>query len=120
MFMTDATRQRVPESRAAQSCARPAAADRSVLRSRRPVGEGLVYLSAPGLSLSRTNAATERAGLTRRSQTGIHGETSNQPDRARAEVCCHQRIVHQRGSQPRVAAARARAWVSRNQFGNAP
>src|SRR5882724_1906802 len=34
-----------------------------------------------------------------------------------------KRIVHQRGGQPsvaRAAAARARAWVSRNQFGHAP
>jgi len=34
-----------------------------------------------------------------------------------------QGIVHQRGGQPsvaRAAAARTRAWVSRNQFGNVP
>ena len=63
------------------------------------------------------------AGPAKRSQTGIHRQTSAQPGPARPHVCCGQRIVYQRGGQPsvvRTAAARARAWVSRNQFGNAP
>src|SRR5258707_15852358 len=46
-----------------------------------------------------------------------------QPGPPRPHVCCGQRIVHQRGGQSsvaRAAAARARAWVSGSQFGNAP
>ena len=41
----------------------------------------------------------------------------------RVRAYCREGIVHQRGSQSslaRAAAARARAWVSRNQFGNIP
>src|SRR5437667_2779182 len=60
-------------------------------------------------------------GPAKRSQTGIHGEASAQPDSARPDVRGGKRIVHQRGGQPslaRAAAARARAWVSRNQFGD--
>src|SRR6266516_859617 len=88
----------------------------------RTVGPGLLHFAASSLSLPRTSSATETAGPAKRSQAGIHRQTPTQPDPACAHVCCGQEIVHQRGGQPgiaRAAAARARAWVSRNQFGNA-
>ena len=91
------------------------------LRCGRPVGPGLLHFAASGLPLSRTSSASETADPAQRSQTGIHRQTSAQPGPASPHVCCGQRIVHQRGGQLSVAratAARARAWVSRNQFGN--
>jgi hypothetical protein len=120
--MTYATRKRVPESRAPQSRPRSVAASRSTLGCGRTVGPGLLHFAASSLSLPRTSAASETADPTPRSQTGIHRQTATQPGPARAHVCRGQRIVHQRGGHPsiaRAAAARARAWVSRNQFGTA-
>ena len=121
MFMTDAARERYSESRASQSCARPVAACRSALRRGQTVGPGLLYFAASSLSIPRTSSRAEKADPAQRSQTGIHGQTSTQPGTARTHVCRSQRIVHQRGGQPsvaRAAAARTRAWVSRNQVGN--
>ena len=123
MFMTDATRQRVPEGRTSQSRARPVAACRSALRCGRTTGPGMLHFAAPSLALPRASSAAETAGPTKRSQTGVHCQASTQPGSARADIRCGQRIVHQRGGQPsvaRAASARARAWVSRNQFGDAP
>ena len=123
MFMTGAARQRNPENRASQSRARPVAAFRSSLRRSRTTGPGLLHFAASSLSIPRTSSTAERADPAHRSQTSIHRQTSTKPGPARAHVCCGQGIVHQRGGQPsvaRAAAARARAWVSRNQFGNAP
>ncbi len=111
------------KSRAPQSRARSVAACRSTLRCGRTVGPGLLHFAASSLSLPRTSSAAETAGPAQRSQTGIHRQASTQPGPARPHVCCGQRIVHQRGGQPsvaRAAAARARAWVSRNQFGHVP
>jgi hypothetical protein len=86
-------------------------------------GPGMLHFAASSLSLPRASSAAETAGPAKRSQTGVHRQASTQPGSARAGVRCGQRIVHQRGGQPsvaRAAAARARAWVSRNQFGDAP
>ena len=121
MFMTDATRQRDSASRAPQSRARPVAECRSALRCGRTIGPCLLHIAPPSLSVPRTSSAAETAGRSKRSQTGIHRQTSTQPDPASPHVGCGQRIVHQRGGQPSIAsaaAARARAWVSRNQFGD--
>jgi hypothetical protein len=123
MFMTDTTRQRNPESRAPQSCARPIGAGRAALRCGRTVGTGLLHFAAASLSLPRTSSVAETTGPAKRSQTGIHGEASSQSGRARPDVRCRKRIVDQRGGQPsvaRAAAAKAGAWVSRNQFGHEP
>jgi hypothetical protein len=123
IFMTYAARQRVRKSRAPQSRARPVAARRSTLRCGRTVGPRLLHFAASGLSLPRRSSATETAGPAQRSQTGIYRQTATQPGPARPQVCCSQRIVHQRGGQPsvaRAAATRTRAWVSRNQIGNVP
>lgn len=121
--MAAVARQRVAKGRTSQSSARPAAGCRSALQGSRAVGPGLLDIDAPSLSLPRTSSAVEGTGPAERSQTGIHGQTSAQSRRARPHVCCDQGIVDQRGRQPgvaRAAAARARAWVSRKQFGNAP
>ena len=121
MFMADATRQRISESRAPQSCARSAAACRGTLRCGRTVGPGLLHFTASSLSLPRTSSAVKRTGPTKRRQAGIHGQASTQLGSACADVRCGKRTIHQRGSQPSVArsaATRARAWVSRSQFGN--
>jgi hypothetical protein len=120
--MTDATRQRDPESRAPQSRARPVAACRSTLRCSRTVVPGLLHFATSSLSVPRTSSAVETAAPAQRSQTGLHGQTSTQPGAARPHVCRGQKIVDQRGGHPSIAcaaAARTRAWVSRNQFGAA-
>ena len=121
IFMTDAARQRCPEGRAPQSRTGLASTYRATLRCGRTPGARLLDFAASSLPLPRTSSATETAGPAKRSQAGIHRQTPTQPDPARAHVCCGKRIVHQRGGQPsiaRAAAARARAWVSRNQFGD--
>ena len=123
MFMTDATRERTPKGRAAQSCAGPTAACRSTLRCGRAPGAGLLYFAASSLPLPRAGSATEGASPSHRSQIGVYRQTSTQPDSAGPSVRCHQTIVHQRGSQPgiaRPAPTRARAWVSRDQIGPGP
>ena len=121
--MTDATRQPIRESQAPKSRAESFAACRSTLRCCRAVSARLLHIAASGLSLPRASAESETTSPDQRVQTGIYGEASTQPGSARADVRCGQRIIHQRGGQPsvaRAAAARARAWVSRNQFGHVP
>ena len=121
--MTDAARERCPEGRAPQSRADPASASRSTFRCGRAIGKGLFHFAAASISLPRTSAAAETTGPAKRNQTGIHGEASTQLGSARPGLRCGKGIVHQRGGQPSVAgaaAARARAWVSRNQFGHIP
>jgi hypothetical protein len=123
IFMTDAARQRYPEGRAPQSRAYLTSARRATLRCGRTLGTGLLHLATPGLPLPQTSSATESAGSTRRIETGIHGETSTQPDSTGAGVRHKETIVHQRGGRQGVAravAARARAWVSRGQLGREP
>ena len=122
IVMTDATRKRTPKGRAAQSCAGPTAACRSTLRCGRAPGAGLLYFAASSLPLPRTSSASEGAGSATGNQTGLYGQAPKQPDSASPSVRNSQRLVDQRGGQPSIAravAARARAWVSRNQFGNA-
>jgi hypothetical protein len=121
--MTDASRQRCPEGRAAQSSTGPASASRSTFRCGRAAGAGLLYFAASSLPLSRTSSAAEGARSARRGQTGLYGQASTQSDSACPGVRYNERVVHQRGGQPgiaRAAAARARAWVSRNQVGHGP
>ncbi len=121
MFMTDAARQRISESRAPQSRAQAVAACGSTLRCCRTVGARLLHFAASGLSLPRASSESETTGPPPRIQGGIHGETSTQPGSARANFRCGEKNVHQRGGQSsvaRAAAERARAWVSRNQFGH--
>jgi hypothetical protein len=121
--MTDAACQRCPEGRAPQSRTGPAAANRSTFRSCRATGAGVLDFDASSPSLPRTSSATEGACSCRRGQTGIYGEASTQPDTAGPGVLYNKASVHQRGGQPGIAratAARARAWVSRSQFGRGP
>ena len=121
--MTDAARQRYPESRAHQSRVDFTSAGRATLRCSRTPRSRLLHLAAPSLPLPRTSSAPESAGFTRRIEAGIYGETSAQPDSAGPSVRNKERVVHQRGGQPGIAlavAARARAWVSRGQLGRVP
>ncbi len=119
--MTDAACQRCPEGRAPQSRAGPASASRSTFRCGQAPGAGLLHFAASSLPLPRPSSATEGACAARRSQTGIYRQASTQSDSASPGVRYHKTIIHQRGRQPgvaRAAAARARAWVSRSQFGH--
>lgn len=120
MFMTDAARERCPEGRASQSRTDPASASRSTFRCGRAIGARLLHFAASSLPVPRTRAAIEGACSARRSQTGIYGQASTQPNSAGAGIRYNETIVHQRGGQPgvaRAAAARARAWVSRSPVG---
>jgi hypothetical protein len=121
--MTGAACQRCPEGRAPQPRTGPTSASQSTFGCGRAAGAGLLYFAASSLPLPRTSSATEGAGTPRRSQTGLYGQASTQLNSACPGVRYKEAIVHQRGGQPgvaRAAAARARAWVSRNQFGNIP
>lgn len=121
--MTDAARQRCPEGRAPQSRTGSASASRSTFRCCRATGAGLLHFATSSLPLPRTSSTTEGACSARRNQTGIYSQASTQPDSAGPGVRYNKTIVHQRGGQPgvaRAAAARARAWVSRNQAGHGP
>ena len=121
IFMTDAARQRCPEGRAPQSRTGLASASRATFRCGRTPGAGLLDFAASSLPIPRTSSATEGAGTARRSQIGIYGQASTQPDSASPGVRHNETIVYQRGGQPgvaRAAAARTRAWVSRSQFGH--
>src|SRR6266542_2400195 len=123
IFMTDAARQRYLKSRAPPSRTDLTSASRATLRCGRTPGAGLLHLAAPSLPLPRTGSATEGAGSPRPIETGIHRETSRRPDSAGPGVRHKKTIVPQRGGQPGVArgvAARARAWVSRDQRGREP
>ena len=121
MFMTDAARERCPEGRAPQSRTDTASASQSTFRCGRAIGRRLLHFAASSLPLPGTRAAIEGACSAWRSQIGIYRQASTQPDSAGPSVRHNETIVHQRGGQPGVAravSARARAWVSRNQFGN--
>ena len=121
--MTDAARQRCPEGRAPQSRTDPASASRSTFRCGRAIGARLLHFAASSLPLPGTRSAIEGACSARRSQTGIYSQAFTQPDSAGPNVRYNETIIYQRGGQPGVAgaaAARARAWVSRNQFGSIP
>ena len=123
MFMTDAACERGPEGRATQPRTDSASASRSTFRCSRAIGARLLHFATSGLPLPRTRSAIESAGSARRSQTGLCGQASTQPDSAGPCVRYKETIVHQRGGQPgiaRAAAARARAWVSRSQLGYGP
>jgi hypothetical protein len=123
MFMADAACQRCPEGRASQSRTDPTAASRSSCRSGRAIGTRVLHFAASSVPLPRTRAAIEGACSARRSQTGIYGQASTQPDSAGPGVRYKETMVHQRGGQPgiaRAAAARARAWVSRSPVGHGP
>ncbi len=96
---------------------------RAISRCCRAPGTGVFHLAASGLSVSRTSAASETTDPATREQTGVYNQTPSQSDSAGPSVRRSHRIVDQRGGQPsvaRAAAARARAWVSRNPFGSAP
>jgi len=121
--MTDGPRQQCSKGRATQSRAGAASASGTAFRCRRKARSGLLHFLAPSVSLSRASSAIERSRSSGRSQTGIHRQTSSQPDSAGSSVRCDKAIVHQRGSQPgtaRAPAARARAWVSRGRIGHGP
>ena len=123
MFMTDAACQRCSESRATQSRTGPASPGGPAIRCGQATCEGMFHIPSSSPSLSRTSSASEVASSGQRSQAGIHRQASPQSGPTRAHVCRGQRIVHQRGGQPsvaRAAATRTRAWVRRNQVGNAP
>ena len=121
--MTDAARQRCPDGRAPQSGTHTASASRPTFRCGRAIGARLLHFAASSLPLPRTRSAIEGACSARRSQAGIYGQASTQPDSAGPGVRYNETIIHQRGGQAgvaRAAAARARAWVSRSPVGHGP
>ena len=116
--MTYGARQRGAESRAAESCSRPTAADRSTARGRRAVGARLFHFFPTSLSIPAASAKAERAGPDKRAQTGVHGQAPTQPDSARAVVRICQKDLNQRSREPGasvVPATRGRSWLSRGQ-----
>jgi hypothetical protein len=123
IYMTYGPRQRRPESRASQSSTRAASAVRSTSGCGGTIIAGLFYLSPASLSVPPASAASQRTRPCERGQVGVHCQASTQFDSSRAVVRLGEGIVDQRGRQSgfaRTAPARARAWVSRSQFGYSP
>ena len=121
IFMTGAARQPCSKSSAAQSCSRAAAAVQRTCPSRRRVGARMFDLASAGPSLYPNRATAETANPGERKQAGVYGETATQLDSTRTAVCTRQETTSERGGHGGVArtgATRARAWVSRNQFGH--
>jgi hypothetical protein len=116
--MTYEPRQRGAESRAAESCSCPTAAERSTARSCRAVGARLLHFFSSSLSIPAASAKTERAGTRERAQAGIHSQALTQFDSARAVVRICQKDLHQRSRESgavSVPATRGRSWLSRGQ-----
>ena len=121
--MTDAACQRYSEGQTPQSRMASASPSRPIIRCSRAIGTRLLYFAAASLSLPGTSPATERTRQSRRRQVGIYREASAHLDSAGPDLRYKEKTVHQRGGQPgvaRAAAARARAWVSRDPSGPAP
>ena len=121
--MTYGSRQRGPESRAVESCSRPAAADRSVARGGRAFGARLFYFFPTSLSIPAASTKAERAGSRERAKAGVHRQAPTQLDSARAVVRICQKDLHQRSREPGAIGApatRGRSWLSRGQSRHAP
>jgi hypothetical protein len=122
VYVTHAPRQRCPESRAPQSRSLAAARTRASSRGGRAACPGLLYVQAPGLSLSRASAAAETPGPGGRRQGILHGQAfahfgGEPPDLRRLDWI----NVERNRQQGRVgaAASRGRTWLSAGQFANA-
>jgi hypothetical protein len=123
IVMTYGSRQRGAESRAAESCSRPTAADRSTARGRRAVGARLFHFFPTSLSIPAASAKVERAGSRERAQAGVHSQAPAQLDSARAVVRICQKDVNQRSREPvaiSAPATRGRPWLTRGQSRHAP
>lgn len=118
IVMTYGPRQRGAESRAAESCSRPSAADRRTARSRRAIGARLFHFSPASLSIPAASAKAERARPDKRAQAGIYGQASTRLDSARSVVRLCQENLNQRSREPGAIGAlatRRRSWLSRGQ-----
>jgi hypothetical protein len=116
--MTYGARQRGAESRAAESCSCPTSADRSTARGRRAVSARLFHFPSTSLSIPAASGKVERAGRSKRVQTGLHSQAATQLDSARAVVRICQKNLNQRSREPSaigVPATRGRSWLSRSQ-----
>ena len=116
--MAYGARQRGAESRAAESCSCPTSADRSTARGRRAVSARLFHFPSTSLSIPAASGKVERAGRSKRVQTGLHSQAATQLDSARAVVRICQNNLNQRSREPSaigVPATRGRSWLSRSQ-----
>jgi hypothetical protein len=116
IVMTYGSRQRGRESRAAESCSRPAAADRSTARGCRAIGARLFHFSPTSVSIPAAGAKAERASSCERAKAGVYRQAPTQFDPAGAVVRICQTNLDQRGrdsSAPGVPATRGRSWLSR-------
>jgi hypothetical protein len=116
--MTYGPRQRGAESRAAESCTRPTAAERAIAGGRRAVGARLFHFSPTSVSIPAASTAVERAGSGKRAKAGVHSQASTEFDPARAVVRICQKDFNQRSREPGasvVPATRGRSWLSRGQ-----
>ena len=116
IVMTYGPRQRGAESRAAESCSCPTAAERSTAGGRRAVGARLFNFFSSSLSIPAASAKAERAGPGERAQAGVYSQAPTQLNSARAVVRICQKDLHQRSREPGaigVPSARGRSWLSR-------
>jgi hypothetical protein len=118
IIVTYGPRKRGRESRAAKSCSRPAAPDRSTARGCRAIGARLFHFFPTSLSIPAARTKAERAGSRERAKAGVHSQASAQPDSAGAVIRICQKDLHQRSREPGVIgapAARRRSWLSRGE-----
>jgi len=123
IVMTYGPRQRGAESRAAESCSCPTAAERSTAGGRRAVGARLFNFFSSSLSIPAASAKAERAGPGERAQAGVYSQAPTQLNSARAVVRICQKDLHQRSREPgaiSVPATRGRSWLSRGQSRHEP
>ena len=118
IVMTYGPRQRGAESRATESCTRPAAADRASARGCRAAGARLFHFFKTSLPIPAAGTKSERARSRERAKAGVHGQAPTQLDSARTVVCICQKDFYQRSREPGVtgvSATKGRAWLSRGQ-----
>ena len=121
IYMTDGSRQRYPESRAAQSGSQSLAGTRPPARGRRPSRPGLFHFQAPGLSVSRAGTATETSGAGRRRKDFLHRQAFTQPGGETPGLRGIDRIDAERDCQPCLvgsAPSRGRTWLTGRRVGN--
>ena len=119
--MTYGSRQRCPESRAAQSGSQPAAGTRAPAPGRRAPRPCLLHLQAPGLSLSRAGTAAQTSGPGRRYESVFHGQALAQSGGQTPDLCSLDRIDLERDRQPCLVggtASRGRTWLTGRRVGN--
>lgn len=107
--------QRRAKSRAPKPSPRSTSEIRPTVRGSRPAGGRLRDFAATGLSVPTRGTTAEEAGSSERREIGVHCEALTKFNSTCADVRKDEGVVDQRSGQSslaRLAARRAKAWVS--------